>query len=273
MLGVPNGNLLQQYFDYLGALARLDFGLSYSYFPYSVTSLIGQAMWWTIILVGVTHTLGFVVGTLMGAMAAWKRNSLYDSIVSVGLSFVGTLPFFWIAMVLLYVFAFQLGWLPYGGGFSETSTRQLGWEYTLDIVRHSILPAMAILLTAPIGWIMGMRNNMIQTLGEDYTRLALAKGIKPWKVALKYSARNAILPNVTGFAISLGGIMGGAVFVEGLFDYPGMGRLLFDAVGNRDYPLMQAIFLITTVGVLVANLLADLMYGWLDPRVRKGGEA
>jgi peptide/nickel transport system permease protein len=105
------------------------------------------------------------------------------------------------------------------------------------------------------------------------TRLALAKGIKPWKVALKYSARNAILPNVTGFAISLGGIMGGAVFVEGLFDYPGMGRLLFDAVGNRDYPLMQAIFLIVTVGVLVANLLADMMYGWLDPRVRKAGEA
>jgi peptide/nickel transport system permease protein len=273
MLGVPNGDLLQQYFDYLGHLARLDFGISYSHFPYTVTELIGQAMWWTIILVGVTHVLGFVIGTLMGAMAAWKRNSLYDSIVSVGLSFVGTLPFFWIAMVLLYVFAFQLNWLPIGGGFSETSNREFGLAYAGDIFKHSILPAMAILLTAPIGWIMGMRNNMIQTLGEDYTRLAMAKGIKSWKVALKYSARNAILPNVTGFAIALGGIMGGAIFIEGLFDYPGMGRLLFQAVGNRDYPLMQAIFLFTTVGVLVANLIADMMYGWLDPRVRKGGQA
>jgi peptide/nickel transport system permease protein len=142
--------------------------------------------------------------------------------------------------------------------------------YVGDIVKHSLLPAIAILITAPIGWVMGMRNNMIQTLGEDYTRLAQAKGLKSWKVALKYSARNAILPNVTGFAIALGGILGGMVFIEGIFNYPGMGRLLFEAVGNRDYPLMQTIFLFTTVGVLLANLLADLLYGVLDPRVRKG---
>jgi peptide/nickel transport system permease protein len=120
---------------------------------------------------------------------------------------------------------------------------------------------------------MGMRNNMIQTLGEDYTRLAIAKGLKPWKVALLYSARNAILPNVTGFAIALGGIMGGVLFIEAIFDYPGLGRLLYKAVGNRDYPLMQALFLFTTVGVLIANLLADFAYGWLDPRVRKGATA
>jgi peptide/nickel transport system permease protein len=157
-----------------------------------------------------------------------------------------------------------------GGGFSEDSTRQFSLGYIGDILKHAILPATAILITAPIGWVMGMRNNMIQTLREDYTRLAIAKGLKPWKIALLYSARNAILPNVTGFAISLGGIMGGVVFIEGIFNYPGLGRLLFQAVGNRDYPLMQALFLFTTVGVLIANLLADFLYGWLDPRVRKG---
>ena len=270
MLGTPNGNLFQQYLDYLNNLIHFNFGLSYSYFPYSVLHMIGQAMWWTIILVFTTQVIGFIIGNVLGAFAAWRRNSAFDSFVSVGLSFVGALPFFWIAMVLLYVFAFTLNWLPMGGGFSSSATRQFSLSYVGDILNHSILPAVAILLTAPIGWVMGMRNNMVQTLGEDYTRLAVAKGLKPWKVALLYSARNAILPNVTGFAIALGGIMGGVVFVEEIFDYPGLGRLLFQAVGNRDYPLMQALFLFTTVGVLLANLLADFAYGWLDPRVRKG---
>jgi peptide/nickel transport system permease protein len=273
MLGTPEGNMFQQYIEYLGHLVRGEFGVSSSYFPYTVTDMIGQAILWTVALAGVTQVLGFVIGTLLGAFAAWKRNSIFDSVVSLGLTFLGTLPFFGIAMLLIYFLAFKLNWLPMGGGFSETSTRQFGWEYTVDILRHAILPALAILITAPIGWVMGMRNNMIQTLGEDYTRLAMAKGLAPWKVALRYCARNAIMPNITGFAISLGSILGGLVFVEGLFNYPGMGRLLFEAVGNRDYALMQTIFLFTTVGVLLANLLADMMYGWLDPRVRKGGTA
>lgn len=270
MLGTPDTSLGQQYIDYMRNLVQLRFGVSYTYFPYTVTHMIGEAIWWTVILVGVTQVIGFVVGTLLGAVAAWKRNSTFDSIVSLGLNFIGTLPFFWIALLLLYVFSFKLNWLPTSGGFSGEATREVSWAYTLDILKHSILPAMAILITAPIGWVMGMRNNMIQTLREDYTRLAIAKGLKPWKVALRYSARNAILPNVTGFAISLGGILGGVVFIEGIFDYPGMGRLLFEAVGNRDYPLMQALFLFTTVGVLLANLFADMLYGVLDPRVRKG---
>jgi peptide/nickel transport system permease protein len=270
MLGVPNGNIFQQYLDYLNSLIHLNFGLSYSYFPYSVMHMIEQAMWWTIILVLTTQVIGFIVGNILGAFAAWRRNSAFDTFVSLGLSFVGTLPFFWIAMLLLFIFAFKLNWLPMSGGFSETSTREVSLGYVGDILKHAILPAAAILLTAPIGWVMGMRNNMIQELGADYTRLAIAKGLKPWKIALLYSARNAILPNVTGFAIALGGIMGGVIFIEGIFDYPGLGRLLFQAVGNRDYPLMQALFLFTTVGVLIANLLADFLYGWLDPRVRKG---
>jgi peptide/nickel transport system permease protein len=270
MLGVPNGNLFQQYIDYLNALVHFNFGLSYSYFPYSVMHMIGQGLWWTVILVFTTQVIGFIVGNILGAFAAWRRNTMFDSIVSLGLSFVGTLPFFGVALLLLFIFSFKLAWLPMGGGFSEDSTRQFSLGYIGDILKHAILPATAILITAPIGWVMGMRNNMIQTLREDYTRLAIAKGLKPWKIALLYSARNAILPNVTGFAISLGGIMGGVVFIEGIFNYPGLGRLLFQAVGNRDYPLMQALFLFTTVGVLIANLLADFLYGWLDPRVRKG---
>lgn len=270
MLGIPGGNIFQQYIDYLGTLVHGQFGISYTYFPYSVTSLIGQSIWWTVGLVLTTNIIGFIVGNILGAFAAWKRNSTFDSFVSVGLNFVGTLPYMWLALVLLFVFAFQLQWLPVGGGFSETSTRQLSWDYVLDIIVHAILPALSLLITGPIGWIMGMRNNMVQVLREDYTRLAIAKGLKPWKVALLYSARNAILPNVTGFAMSLGSIMGGVILVESVFDYPGMGRLFFDAIGNRDYPLMQTIFLFSVVCVLLANLLADIAVGWLDPRVRKG---
>jgi peptide/nickel transport system permease protein len=271
MLGTPDGSLFSQYIDYLGAMARGQFGVSYTYFPYTVTDLIGQSILWTVALAGITQIIGFVVGTLIGAFTAWRRNTAFDSVVSLGLTFIGTLPYFYIAMLLIYVFAFRLNWLPMSGGFSETSNRQWGWEYAQDILKHALLPALSILIIGPIGWVMGMRNNMIQTLGEDYTRLALAKGLPPWKVALRYSARNAIMPNITGLAMSLGGIFGGLVFVEGLFNYPGMGRLLFEAIGNRDYPLMQTIFLLTTVAVLLANLLADMLYGVLDPRVRKGG--
>src|SRR5947199_3188345 len=164
MLGVPNGNPIQQYLDYLNSLIHLNFGLSYSYFPYSVMHMIGQAMWWTIILVFTTQVIGFILGNVLGAFAAWRRNSMFDSVVSLGLSFIGTLPFFWIAMLLLFIFAFKLNWLPISGGYSETATREFSLAYTGDIFKHAILPAIAILITAPIGWVMGMRNNMIQTL-------------------------------------------------------------------------------------------------------------
>src|SRR6476646_4271424 len=124
MLGVPNGNIFQQYFDYLNSIIHLNFGLSYSYFPYSVMHMIEQAMWWTIILVLTTQVIGFIVGNILGAFAAWRRNSMFDSVVSLGLSFVGTLPFFGVALLLLFIFSFKLAWLPMGGGFSEDSTRQ-----------------------------------------------------------------------------------------------------------------------------------------------------
>jgi len=270
MLGIPGGNIFEQYIQYMGTLFRGEFGISYTYFPYEVTDLIAQALPWTVALVLFTNVVGFIIGNILGAFAAWRRNSLFDSFVSVGLSFVGTLPYFWIALMMLFIFAFQLNWMPWGGGFSETAVREPSLGYALDIIKHATLPALSLLITGPIGWILGMRNNMVQTLREDYTRLAIAKGLKPWKVALLYGARNAILPNVTGFAMSLGGLVGGVIMVETVFNYPGLGRLMFDAIGNRDYPLMQTLFLLSTVAVLLANLFADFVLGWLDPRVRKG---
>jgi ABC-type dipeptide/oligopeptide/nickel transport system permease component len=270
-LGLPHGSLLSQYWDYLGRLVHGDLGLSYGSFPFSVTHLIGQKLLWTLVLVGVTQVIAFTLGTVVGAWAAWRRNGRFDSVVTLTSTFIGTLPFFWVALLLLYVFAFVLGWLPDSGGYGNGFTPELSWAFLYSASYHSILPAMAILVTAPIGWIMGMRNTMVQTLGEDYIRLARAKGLSPRRIALRYGARNAILPSVTGFAIALGGILGGQVLIEQIFGYPGLGKLMFDALGNRDYPLIQALFLLTTVGVLLANLLADMLYGVLDPRVRRGG--
>jgi ABC-type dipeptide/oligopeptide/nickel transport system permease component len=272
MLGLPTGSIFEQYIDYLKSVVQFDFGLSYTYFPYTVMHMIGQAMPWTIVLVGVTQIVGFVAGTLLGAAAAWKRNGTFDSVVSLGSTFLGTLPFFWIALILIYVFAFTLRWFPEAGGYGETMPG-LSMSFLGDAAYHSILPALSLLITAPIGWILGMRNNMVHTLGEDYTRLAQAKGLRPRRVALAYSARVAILPNITGFAMSLGGILGGTVLVEMIFGYPGLGKLMFDAVSNRDYPLMQTLFLFITVGVLLANLFADILYGVLDPRVRREAQA
>jgi ABC-type dipeptide/oligopeptide/nickel transport system permease component len=269
MLGAPDGNLLQQYGQYLGALLRGDFGVSYTYFPYTVTHMIGQTALWTVILVGVTQILSFVIGNILGTWAAFRRNSRVDSVITLGSTFVGTLPFFWVAMLLVYVFAITLGWFPEAGGYGGGSSPGWSWIFISDAFQHSVLPALALLITGPIGWIIGMRNNMVQSLGEDHARLAVARGLPERRIAFTYGARIAILPNVTGFAIALGSILGGTVLVETVFNYPGVGRLLLESVSNRDYPLMQAIFLFTTVGVLVANFLADVLYGFLDPRVRR----
>ena len=268
MLGAPDGSLFEQYAAYLKALVHGDFGLSYTYYPYPVTEVIGKAVPWTLVLVGTTQTLAFVIGVTLGAYAAWRRNTRFDSIVTLGSTFVGTLPSFWIALLLLFGLGYTLGWFPTSGGYE---TAMPGWNagFIADAAYHSVLPAMALLVTAPIGWILGMRNTMVMNLGEDYIRLAKAKGLPDRVVALRYAARNALLPSVTGFAIALGGVLGGSILVETIFDYPGMGRLMAEAISNRDFPLLQTLLLFIIVGVLLANLVADLLYGVLDPRARK----
>jgi peptide/nickel transport system permease protein len=258
MLGAPDGSLWNQYVTYLGELVHGNFGLSYTYYPYSVTEVIAQAFWWTVVLVVFTQVVSFVVGVVLGAYAAWRRNSRLDSIVTLGSTFLGTLQPFWIGLLLLYVFGYSLGWFPTSGGYEE-ATPGFNWPFIQEAVSHSFLPALALLIVTPIGWILGMRNTMIMNLGEDYIRLAKAKGLRDRDVALKYAARNALLPSVTGFALALGGVLGGAILVETVFDYPGMGRLMGEAVEQKDYPLLQALMLLTTVGVLVANLAADLL--------------
>lgn len=268
-LGVPHGNLLSQYGSYLANIATLNFGASYSYPTQDIRTTIAQALPWTLVLVGTTTVVAFVGGTLLGIYAGWRRGTKRDAGITAGSMLLGGFPPFWLGMLLLYVVAFKLGWLPLNGGYTQGLTPSWSPVFLGDAAAHSILPAITLALTTLYGWVFGMRNNMINTLGEDYVVFAEANGLRARTIALRYAARNAMLPNVTAFALSFGGVVGGSVLVEGVFGYPGVGNLLYTAVINRDYPLIQALFLIITVSMLVAIFVVDLIYVRLDPRVRR----
>lgn len=268
-LGVPDGNLWEQYVGYLGQVARLDFGVSYAFYPQPVTELVGQALPYTLVLVGLVTVLAFVVGTLLGVLAAWRRGTWLDALPTVSGSFINTFPYFWTSLLLLFFLGYVLHWFPTSGAYSATAAPGLSWDFVADLLYHATLPAITLFATSLGGWIIGMRNAMINTLGDDYVTFAEANGLRGGTVAVRYAARNAILPNLTGFGLALGGVVGGSILVEQVFGYPGIGYLLFNAVTGQDYPLMQALFLMITVSVLVANFLVDLLYGVLDPRTRR----
>jgi peptide/nickel transport system permease protein len=234
-----------------------------------VARTIGTALPWTLILVGVTTIVAFAVGTLLGVYAGWRRGRLADSTVTLGSTFFGAFPPFWLGLLLLYLLAFKLGWFPIKGGYSDGTTPNWSFSFAGDAIRHSVLPAVTLAVTTLSGWVLGMRNNMINTLGEDYVTFAEANGLRGRTVALLYAARNALLPNVTAFGLQLGAVVSGSVLVEGVFSYPGIGGLLFTAVTNHDFPLMQALFLVITLSMLVAIFIVDLLYVRLDPRVRR----
>jgi peptide/nickel transport system permease protein len=268
-LGVPHTSLLSQYGDYLRNIVLLRFGTSYSFPTETVAATIGRALPWTLVLVGVTTIIAFVIGTLLGVYAGWRRGRAADTSITIGSTFFGAFPPFWLGLLLLYFLAFKLGWFPIKGGYSPGVSPNLSLSFVADALQHSVLPALTLVVTTLSGWVFGMRNNMINTLGEDYVTFAEANGLRGRTIALLYAARNALLPNVTAFGLQLGAVVGGAVLVEGVFSYPGVGGLLFTAVINHDYPLMQALFLVITLSMLVAIFVVDLLYVRLDPRVRR----
>lgn len=268
-LGVPHASPFTQYWDYLKNIVRFRFGSSYSFPNETVAHSIGKALPWTLALVGVTTVIAFVIGTLLGVYAGWRRGRTADTVVTLGATFFAAFPPFWLGLLLLYVLAFKLGWFPIKGGYNEGATPSLSPAFLADAFTHSVVPGATLAITSLSGWVFGMRNNMINTLGEDYVTFAEANGLRMRTVALLYAARNALLPNVTAFGLSLGAVVGGSVLVEGIFSYPGLGNLLYTAVSNHDFPLMQALFLVITVSMLVAIFIVDLLYVRLDPRVRQ----
>jgi peptide/nickel transport system permease protein len=268
MLGVGHpGSLWHQYVSYLDDVAHLNFGTSVSQYPATVSSLLAETIPWTLTLVGTATVIAFIVGTGLGIVAAWRRGGWVDRALP-GLMFFQAIPYFFLALILLEVLAVSLHLFPIGQGFSQTVTPGWNLPFIGSAVDHSILPAVTIVITSVAGWMLQMRNVMVTTIGEDYVLAGQAKGLPGRRVVLSYAARNAFLPQLQGFGLALGFVVSGALIMEIVFSYPGIGLLLLSAVSSNDYPLMQAIFLVITFAVLIANLIVDLIIVAVDPRAR-----
>jgi peptide/nickel transport system permease protein len=263
-------SLPSQYVTYVGNILQGNLGISTSNFPKPVTTVIGQGLFWSLGLVGLATILGFLLGTGLGALAAWRRGGAIDNVLPPVFVIASAFPYFFVGLLCIYVFALRLNWFPFEAGASLTSTASFSWSYIADVLHHAVLPAFTIVLTSIGGWILTMRNNMITVVAEDYVKMARAKGLRPRRILWQYAGRNALLPNLTGFAMSLGFVISGAILVEDVFNYPGVGSMLLQAVSSEDYPLMQGLFLLITVAVLVAIFAADLATAALDPRTRNG---
>jgi peptide/nickel transport system permease protein len=261
--------LWSQYVGYLHNTVTGNFGTSLTYFPLSVSSQIAQAAPWTLGLIGVVTVLAFLGGTLIGTVAGWRRGGAVDSVLPPVFVVTSALPYFWVGMMLILVFSIWTnGALPNDGAYSLDAVPGFSLGFIGDVLQHALLPALTILITSIGAWILTMRNNMVTVLAEDYVRMGRAKGLSNRRIMYSYAARNALLPNLAGFAMSLGFVVAGAILVEYVFNYPGLGYMLLNAVNNLDYPLMQALFLMITVAVLVAVLICDFLTAWLDPRAR-----
>jgi peptide/nickel transport system permease protein len=200
------------------------------------------------------------------------RGSWLDSALPPIFVITSAFPYFWVGLLFIYFFSIRLGFFPSSDAYNFLNdTPGLNWHYIADVLKHAVLPATTILVTAIGGWILTMRNNMITVMADDYVRMARAKGLKPWRIMWKYAGKNAVLPNLTGFAMSVGFVVSGAIVVEYVFNYPGLGTLLLTAVNGLDYPLMQALFLLITLAVLLSVLGADIVTAIIDPRTRDPG--
>jgi peptide/nickel transport system permease protein len=267
LFGIGGGNVFQQYWHYLDALAHFNLGISITDFPVPVSQVIESALPWTLILVGTGTVISFVVGTALGAIAGWRRGSWANSLIPAS-TFLAAIPYFWLALLLLYLFAFVFHVFPLNGGYSITTSVGWTWSFISSAIYHSVLPALTLIIASVGAWFLGMRNMTVTTLADDYVIAAEAKGLSPRRIMIGYAARNAIMPNITGFAISIGFVVSGSVAMEYVFSYPGIGYELLQAVNNEDYALAQGIFLVITLSVLFANLVVDLLYGFIDPRTR-----
>ncbi|GGK84854.1 peptide ABC transporter permease [Sphaerisporangium melleum] len=267
--GVSDDPLWQQYLGYVGNLLHGRLGLSVTYYPTPVSTVIAQSLPWTLGLAGVALLVTVVLGLGLGMLAGWRRGGAVDALIP-ATTFLAAIPYFWLALILLYVLGLGLGWFPLNGGYDYAGV-QMGptLAFAASVASHGALPALTVVASSVAGWMLGMRNMMVSTMAEDYVVMAEAKGLSPRRVMLAYAARNAVLPSVAGFAISLGFVVSGLLATEVVFAYPGIGFALLQGVQNADYPLMQGIFLIISLAVLGANLLVDLLYGVIDPRTRK----
>ncbi|WP_152364415.1 ABC transporter permease [Microlunatus speluncae] len=270
LYGKPDENLLIAFGQYLGELAQGNFGLSTSSYPTPVTEMIAQALPWTMVLGFVVVIGGWVIGTAGGAVIGWRPGSKPDSVLTPVIMFFHSIPSYWLALVFIWYFAYRNSYFPAQGAYGRDVEPTLSDPAFLpDAAYHAALPLFVTLVLGFAGWMFAMRNMMINTTNEDFVVLARAKGLPHRDILFRYAARNAMLPNVTGLAQAFGGILMAIVFIETTFAYPGVGLLFNKAIFNRDYPLMQTLFLMATLSTLIFNFLADSVYVLLDPRTRE----
>jgi peptide/nickel transport system permease protein len=268
MLGVGHpGSLWDQYWAYLYDVFHLNFGTDLIEYPAQVSTLLAQTIPWTLTLVGTATVIAFFVGTGLGIVAGWRHGGWIDRGLP-GLMFLQAIPYFFLALVLIELLAVRAHLFPIAQGYAGGLVPGWHWAFIGSAIYHSLLPALTIVITSVAGWMLQMRNVMITTIGEDYVVAAQAKGLPRHRVVFTYAARNALLPQLQGFGLALGFVVSGAIVMEIVFSYPGIGLLLLNAVTSNDYPLMQAIFLVITFAVLLANLIVDLLLVVFDPRVR-----
>jgi len=260
--------LWKQYVRYLGDMLRLDLGYSLAMFPARVSDLIAQALPWTITLLGVSTVIAFAIGTLVGGLIAWPGSPRALRYLLPPLFTFSAIPYYLLGLVLIYLFAFRLRIFPLGGGSAYGTMPTFSFEYLLDLIYHSILPALSIVLAAIGFWALSMRGMMITVEGEDYVTLAEAKGLPRRRIFLWYAMRNAILPQTTALALSLGTILSGSLLVEVIFRYPGIGTLLFKAITGFDYFTIYGIVFFIIITIASVTLILDLIYPLLDPRIR-----
>jgi peptide/nickel transport system permease protein len=256
-----------QYLHYWSNLLHGNLGISTSNGMVPVTTVIRGALPWTIGLVGTATVISFILGTLLGVLVAWRRGGWLDSLLP-ATTFFQAAPYFFLAFLAIDLFSIRLGWVPPGSARNNLDFPAFDWTYAGDVLDHAVLPALTIVVASAAGWIVGMRNVMITTMDEDYVLIAQAKGLPKQRVVW-YAARNAILPSISGFSLAIGFVVSGALLTEIVFSYPGLGFIMLTAVQEADYALLQGIFLVITMAVLVANLAADFVYVFLDPRTRQ----
>lgn len=270
LLGGDTSSMWDQYVAYWGRMLQGDLGVSITKYPAPVTDLIAAALPWTVILVGLATVISFVLGVGIGAWVGWRRGTWVDHLVPFT-TVLQSIPYFWLALVLVAIFSVALGWFPIFGGYDVWAFPEgpeWSWAFIGSAVYHGFLPALTIVLSSVGGWLLGMRNMMVSTVSEDYIVTAEAKGLKPVRILRTYATRNAAIPSIAGFGISLGFVVAGSIVMEQVFTYPGIGKLMIQSVQNSDYALMQGVFLVITIAVLAANFIMDIVYGFIDPRAR-----
>ena len=261
-----NKPMLQQFFIYVNNVLHGDFGFSFSQYPRTVADAIASSIWWTICLQFPAIIVGWLIGNTLGALAAYLKKG-FDKVLMPVSIFVGNFPAFGMAVILMVIFGVGLKWFPTSGGYGFDMIPNTSWEFIWSVIVHYQLPFWSIVLIAIGGQAIGMRSMAIYELNADYVKYSRFMGIKDRKI-IGYVFRNAMLPQVTGLALSIGTMVGGALVAEIIFSYPGLGFTILNAVMGQDYPLISAATLIITFMVLIAMFLIDIIYGFIDPRIK-----